>query len=110
MLCKCIILGTMPITQTNAGIINPLTLNIKEQIVLSFPHTFLIKYWGHVIKISRDFTLGDHILNSHDLRGGRSIDITRRNLMLITVTNTIRVRIILVCLLCMPNRFLAMLC
>ena len=46
ILCKCIILGTMPITQTNTGIINPLTLNIKEQIVLSFPHTFLIKVLG----------------------------------------------------------------
>ena len=100
----------MPITQTNTGIINPLTLNnIKEQIVLSFLHTFLIKVRGDVIQISRDFTLGDYILNSHDLRGGRSIDITRRKLMLITV-NTIPVRIILVCLLCMPNRFLAMLC
>ena len=110
MLYKCIILGTMPITQTNTGIINPLTLNIKEQIVPSFSHTFLIKvHWGDVTKISRDFTLGDHILNSHDLRGGRSIDITRRNLMLITV-NTMQVRIILACLLCMPNRFLAMLC
>ena len=37
------------------------------------------------MKISRKFTLGDHILNSHDLRGGISIDIARRNLMLITV-------------------------
>ena len=46
MLCKCIILGTMPITQTNTWITNPLTLNIKEQIVLSFPHTFLIKVLG----------------------------------------------------------------
>ena len=46
MLCKCIILGTMPITQTNTEIINPLTLNIKEQIVLSFSHTFLIKVLG----------------------------------------------------------------
>ena len=46
-----------------------LTFNIKEQIILSFPHTFLIKYCGEVIKISRKFTLGDHILNSHDLRG-----------------------------------------
>ena len=41
--------------------VNPLTPNIKEQILLSFPHTFLIKYWGEVIKISRKFTLGDHI-------------------------------------------------
>ena len=31
----------MPITQTNTGIINPSTLNIKEQFVLSFLHTFL---------------------------------------------------------------------
>ena len=48
--------------------LNPLTPNIKDQILLSCPHTFLIKYWGEVIKL-RKLTLGDHILNSHDLRG-----------------------------------------
>ena len=48
-------------------ILNPLTPNIKEQILLSYLHTFT--YWGEVIKISRKFTLSDHILNSHDLRG-----------------------------------------
>ena len=36
-------------------------------------------------KISRKFTLGDYILNFHDLEGWISIDITGRNLMLITV-------------------------
>ena len=37
------------------------------------------------MKISRKSTLGDHILNSYDLRGCINIDITRRNSMLITV-------------------------
>ena len=58
-------------------ILNPLNPNIKEQILLSSPDTFLV--------ISRKFTLGHHILNCHDLRGCISIDITRRNLMLNTV-------------------------
>ena len=65
--------------------VNPLTPNIKEQILLSYPHTFLIKVLGQVVKISKKFTLGDHILNSHDLRGRISIDVTRRNLMPITI-------------------------
>ena len=43
--------------------VNPLTHNIKEQILLSCSHTFLIKVLG------RTFTLGDLVLNSHDLRG-----------------------------------------
>ena len=52
-----------------------MTTGIKQYIsknkiiLLSCSHTFLIKVLGEVIKISRKFTLGDHILNSHDLRG-----------------------------------------
>ena len=44
--------------------VNPLTPYIKEQILLSYPHTFLIKVVAEDV-----VTLGDHILNSHDLRG-----------------------------------------
>ena len=36
-------------------------------------------------KISRKVTLGDHMFNSHDLWDWITIDIKRRNLMLITV-------------------------
>ena len=50
-------------------VVNPLIPNVNEQIFLSCPHNFLIKHWGGVDKISRKFTLGDHILNSHNLRG-----------------------------------------
>ena len=35
------------------------------------------------MKISKEFILGDHTLNSHDLSDGVSIDIRRRNFMLI---------------------------
>ena len=35
------------------------------------------------MKISREFILGDHTLNSHDLSDGLSIDIRRRNFMLL---------------------------
>ena len=38
--------------------VNPLLPNIKIEILLSFPYTFLIAILGEVI-------LGDHILNSH---------------------------------------------
>ena len=65
--------------------LSPLISTIKYQILLFCPHTSLHTYWGDVIKVSRKFTLGDHILNSHDLRDWISIDTTRRNLMLITV-------------------------
>ena len=41
----------------------------KFSYAVSCPYAFLIKVLGEVIKISRKFTLGDHILNSHDLRG-----------------------------------------
>ena len=50
-------------------IISTLTPDIKEQSLLFCPHTFHIKSLGEVIKISRKFTLGDHILNSHDSGG-----------------------------------------
>ena len=33
------------------------------------------------MKISREFTLGDHTLDSHDLADGLCIDIRRRNVM-----------------------------
>ena len=62
--------------------LNLLTPDIKEHTLLSCP---FIMYCGEVIKISRKSTLGDHILNSHDLRARISIDIARRNLMLIIV-------------------------
>ena len=49
--------------------VNPLTSNIREKILLSCPLTFLIKVlWRSYYNI-RKFTLGDHILNSHDFMG-----------------------------------------
>ena len=49
-------------------------------------HNGQIERWTAIlIKISRNFALGDHILNSHDLRTWISIHITRRTLMLVTV-------------------------
>ena len=43
--------------------------DIKEQILLSCPHTFLIKVLGRSYKNIKKFTLGDHVFNSLDLRG-----------------------------------------
>ena len=38
---------------------------------------------GEIVKTSREFILSDHTLNSHNLSDGLSIDIRRRNFMLI---------------------------
>ena len=67
--CMAFLVLTGPYLSLEINVLNPLAPNIKEQILVSCPHTFLTKYWGEVIKISRKFTLGDDILNSHDLRG-----------------------------------------
>ena len=59
---------------------------LKYKILLSSPHTFFYKSGGKkLLKISRKFILGDHILNSHDLSDRFSIDINRRNLLMITI-------------------------
>ena len=49
------------------------------------PLNLKIKIWGEVDKISSKFILFDHVCNSHDHSVLQSIDITRRNLMLITL-------------------------
>ena len=65
--------GNVPssLTQLKSAItaFNPLTPNIKEQILLSCPHTFLIKVLGRSYQIIKKIELGDHICNSHDLGG-----------------------------------------
>ena len=50
-------------------------------VAIHFPQ----KKWGEVDKISSKFILCDHVCNSHDHSVLRSIDIARRNLMLITL-------------------------
>ena len=40
------------------------------QFVLSCPHAFIIAAVVVVVKILREFILGDHTLNSHDLSDG----------------------------------------
>ena len=60
--------------------LNPLNPTIK----IVAPIYFLQKKRGEVDKISSNFILCDHVRNSHDHSILQSIDITRRNLMLIT--------------------------
>ena len=67
------------------GELNHRSPNIKEQILLSSPHTFLVNLLGGSYSKIKKIALGDKIFNSHDLRGCKTIDIIRRNLMLITV-------------------------
>ena len=39
---------------------------MKLEILLSYHHTFLTEVVGEAVKISREFNLSDHVLNSHD--------------------------------------------
>ena len=61
------------------------TLRSKFEFSLVAPIQFLQKKWREVDKISIKFILCDHVLNSHDHSALQSIDITRRNSMLITL-------------------------
>ena len=61
------------------------TLRSKFEFSFVAPIHFLQKQWGEVDKISNEFILYDHVLNSHDHSVLQSIDITGRNLMLITL-------------------------
>ena len=60
---------------------------LRSKFEFSFVATihFLQKLWGEVDKISSKFILCDHVHNSLDRSVLQSIDITRRNLMLITL-------------------------
>ena len=61
------------------------TLRSKFEFSFVAPIHFLQKKWGEVDKISRKFILYDYFRNSHDHCVLQSIDIIRRNLMLITL-------------------------
>ena len=61
------------------------TLRLKSEFSFVAPIHFIQKQWGEVDKISSKFILCDHVRNSHDHSILQiSIDITRRNFMLIT--------------------------
>ena len=61
------------------------TLRLKSEFSFVAPIHFIQKQWGEVDKISSKFILCDHVCNSHDHSVLQiSIDITRRNFMLIT--------------------------
>ena len=64
---------------------NSLTLRSKFEFSFVAPIPFLQKYWGDVDKMSSKCILCDHVCNTHDHSVLQSIDITRRNLMLITL-------------------------
>ena len=61
------------------------TLRSKCRFSFVAPIHFLQKKWGEVDKISIKFILCDHVRNSHDHYVLQSIDITRKNFMLITL-------------------------
>ena len=61
---------------------NPLISNMKLQILLS---RYLYQRRGQFSNLSTEFMLGNHILYSHDLSYWEGVDITKRNLTLITI-------------------------
>ena len=71
--------------QVHSKCLNPLTLRSKFEFSFVAPTHFPQKLWGEADKISSIFILCDHVCNSHDHSILQTIDITRRNLMLITL-------------------------
>ena len=61
------------------------TLISKFKFSFVIPVHFQQKQWGEFVEVSIRFMLCDHVRNSHDHFVLYSSDITRRNLMLITV-------------------------
>ena len=51
----------------NEQLFNPLIPSIKLQILSLCFHRFLTEVVGEAVKISIEFNLSDHVLNSHDL-------------------------------------------
>ena len=62
------------------------TLRSKFEFSFVAPIHFPQKKWGEVDKISSKFILCEHVRNSQEQFVLQSIDITRRNLMLITLS------------------------
>ena len=71
--------------QTNLKRFNPLKFKIKISILICWPYSFPTEVVGRNDKMSRKFILGDHVRNSHNHSVLQSIDITGRDLMLITL-------------------------
>ena len=67
------------------GLLNRLHPRVKIEILICCPIHFLQKEQGGVDKALSKFILCDHVPNSNDHSVLQSIDITRRNLMLITL-------------------------
>ena len=70
---------------TRWAMLNPWTRRSKFEFSFVTPVHFLQGLWGEVDKISSKFIVCDHVRNSHDHSVLQSIDITIRNLMLITL-------------------------
>ena len=66
---------------------SPYPFKVRSKFEFSFVAAIhlLQKEWGEVDKISSEFILCDHVHNSHDHSVLQSTDITRRNLILITL-------------------------
>ena len=65
---------------------NRLNPNIKIEILIYWPILLQQKYWGEFVEITITLIFLDHAFNSHVHSVLQGIDITRRNLMLITPT------------------------
>ena len=65
--------------------VNPLNPKIKIWILICCPYSFPTEVVGEDDKISSKVILRDHVRNFHDHPVLQSTDITRGNLMLITL-------------------------
>ena len=66
------------------GALDPWNPYIKIEILIYCPYTFSIEVVGIFAEVSIRLIFPDHVLNSHDNSVFQSIDVTRRNFMLIT--------------------------
>ena len=76
-----------PRTSENQAIhraLDPWNPYIKIEILIYCPYTFSIEVVGIFAEMSIRLIFPDHVLNSHDNSVFQSIDVTRRNFMLIT--------------------------
>ena len=63
---------------------DPLISNITLQILFSHWHTLLIAETGDFLSLPTKVMMGDHILYSHDFSDRERVNLTTRNLTLIT--------------------------
>ena len=84
-------LSALSENQAIHGALDPWNPYIKIEILIYCPYTFSIEVVGIFAEVSIRLIFPDHVLNSHDNSVFQSIDVTRRNFMLITPGGVLRI-------------------